>query len=98
MDSRTFGDSPAAIVLADKLSTDKKNRRKVTNILRAYNHSINGIAHVETSIRIELCHLLFEKYRAQCVRLPLIIATYTDNVLSTKHRVLISRLKGNKIH
>lgn len=95
MDSRTFGDSPAAIVLAHKLSDDKKNRRKVTNILREYNHSINHITHVEIGVRIEITYLLFEKYRAQCVRLPLPISTYTDNVLSAKHKALITRLRNS---
>lgn len=93
MDSRTFGDSPAAVVLADKVSNDKKLRRKVTNILKEYHEELNAITGVEGRFRISVTYMIFEKYRAKCASLPLPISSYTENVLSSKHKALILRLK-----
>lgn len=91
MDSRTFGDSPAAVVLADKVSNDKNFRRKVTNILRCYNLEINAINGVKTVFRISIGKLIYEKYRAKCERLPLPISSYTDNVISAKFNNWINK-------
>ena len=86
MDSRTFGDSPAAIVLADKLLYNKTASRRVTNILQGYNLEMKAINHVETKFRVSIGKLIYEKYRAKCLTLILPISTYTDNVLTAKFK------------
>jgi hypothetical protein len=90
MDSSTFGDSLAAIVLADKVSNDKNSRRKVTNILKGYNLEIKAINHVETRFRISIGELIYKKYREKCITLPIPISTYTDNVLSTNFKIWLT--------
>lgn len=90
MDSKTFGDSPAAIVLADKVSDNKNARRKVSNILKCFNLEMNAINGVETIFRINFGKMVYDKYRAKCDSLPLPISTYTDNVISTKYKIWLN--------
>jgi len=93
IDSKTYGDSPAAIVLADKITGNAKLIRKVGRILTQYYAEMNALAPVELEFKISFGYLIFEKHRARCVVLPEIIGTYTDNVLSTHFKIWVKTKK-----
>lgn len=82
----TFGNSPAALVLAAMVNEQNYPTNKISKILNGYSTMVNAIKDVDLNHRITLVNILYTQYKQGCDSLPTPFNTYTKNVLNTTHK------------
>ncbi len=86
LDLKTFGESPAAIILATRINQNNKHLSKIAKMLNVYNLTLKELGKIDTSIGVGLANDVFKKYVKLADRYPIEIKTYLQNVISTKYR------------
>jgi hypothetical protein len=86
LDSNTFGDSPAAIVLAKIINERNLKYKKIAKLLNDFNKTIGDINHVDTTTSIFLMGLIYRNSIDKCNSFDEPLNTYTKNVLSTIYK------------
>ena len=92
LDPYTFGDSKAAINLADMLSKPEFRHcaGKVSSTLCHFNETMTELRGIKNvSVRVHIYHLVMEdaKRRAEVMVLPEIVKTHMLNVMMKSHKI-----------
>lgn len=87
LDPFTFGDSNAAMVLAERL-TELQNRslvKRVSSYLEQHNSIVNAVATIESRhARMSVLHLITDRVKSYNPSWPDNITTYVKNVATMK--------------
>jgi hypothetical protein len=86
LNEKTYGDSPAAIILVEKLNSTNIKISKIGIILSNFNRTLHELEKIDSRIGLGLAHSSFKTFRESCKRLPLPFSTYTANVLDTNYK------------
>lgn len=86
IDYKTFGDSPAAIKMAQIIVERDLDFRKPARLLNRFDKITNDLNHVDVTSAIHLMNLLYKESCEKCEAFEEPLNTYTQNVLSTKFK------------
>ena len=83
---RTFGKSPAAIILAEKIGDDKELLAKTNKLIASFSYSLKELAKLDSPIAYKAANLFYRDIKSRADKLPAAIYTYAINVLSGKYK------------
>lgn len=86
IDEKTFGDSPAAIVLAKQLNERNIKLPKINKLLSDFNRTLHELEKIDSRIGLGLAHSSYKSFSEKCKTLPYPFATFTANVLDTNYK------------
>jgi len=86
LDERTFGDSPAAIKLAQIINENNLDSSRVSKFLQKFNERLKSINHLDKDMANYLGQLIFKEMSKYCTLIPKPLNTYTHNVMCAKYR------------
>lgn len=88
IDLNTFGDSPAAIILANIVIDKKYRTDKISRILNEFNKILVETNHIHVNTSINLISIIYNYYIDKCDIMidDDEIKTFTKNVLSTTYK------------
>lgn len=98
LDSATFGSTPAAKCLVDKLNSgnyDSRIIKKVSRNLSNFGLMLNELEKVDTRIRLGIAKTMSLTYKSGFKNLPSELKSYCENVLCTKYRIWFRKQNGN---
>jgi hypothetical protein len=81
-----FGNTKAAFVLFEKLQSDPRLSRRVTNLVCNFNKQINAISTLDTSVGLGIAKLVYSSTVELLKKLPENVSSYTINVVKAKYR------------
>ena len=84
----TFGDSKAAMVLAERLSVlDKRSlTAKVGRLLSFFNLTLKQLPKLDNKIFIQVSKLVYDDVILKADDLPKEVSSYVKNILSAKYK------------
>ena len=91
LDSRTFGDFPAAIVLVAMINEngDDKNKNLLSQISKCtteFNTILRELEKIDANIAISVVASIYPKYKRIAQEIPGKYGTYTANIVKSIHK------------
>lgn len=88
----TFGDSPAAIILVEKLNNSKDETNRISRMsgisrtINKFNRTLHELEKIDSKIAIGLGKLSYHHYSVSFIKLPIPFNTYAHNVLCSIYK------------
>lgn len=86
IDKGTFGNTPAAIKLAEIINERNIPYRRIGNLLGTFNTILNEMSNVHSKVSITVVKIIRDKFLLDADKFPLEVRSYVKNLIIGKYR------------
>ncbi len=100
LDSRTYGDFPAAVVLVTMINEngDDNNKKLLSQISKCtthFNTILRELEKIDVNVAIPIVNIIYPNYRQIALSIPGKYGTYTANVVGSIYKSWRTRKNAN---
>lgn len=86
MENKSFGTSPAALVLSEMLIEDKKNAAKVSMLLNSFSRTLHELTKIDSRIALGIAKNTLEIFDKKSQHFPVEYNSFIRNVIRGRYK------------